>query len=325
MARNEQDLFFFSQTDLRKKTHRTKKQLDEQTLNNIAKKIQSKFQISEEEQLQGLKRSLTDRLADLYKVNSGNASQSGGLGSATSSASGSRNSALAPTPPQAFTDTRLQAIRFLTEDLIRELEETLFTYFDTQTQPVLPGAIIYELHNDWADLTDGVTYRNFPVWQTRAARDALLKRTPNVGTLGKNVSRISHVTDASRQTKDDHEKVKKQTRATKLSAISETRSKNVVSINNVTEQIVMKTTRTMSTTRKASAAPQKAQLEMIASRLANNNSLTGSAVGCLVNYQLSNNQFKDKGWTVVVQDTKEDSSDVERRIFFFLNTSMRSM
>lgn len=326
--RNE-DLFFFSQSEPRKKLQRTKKQLDEQTLTNLAKRITSKFQISEEEHQQGIKRSLTDRLADLYKINSATVANTSSNGSATSSAS-SRNS-IAVSPPQAFTDTRLQAIRFLTEDMIRELEDTLLSYVEMQAQPILPGAIIYELHNDWSDLTDGVSYRNFPIWQTKAAKDYLLKRS-SVNTTGKNVSRISHTTEISTKNESDKNKSNNtgikaiiKPNITKLSAISETRSKNLVSINNVPEQMVLKTNRTNSTTRKGSAM-QKAQIEMVTSRLTQNNSRISSAsVGCSVNYQLSNNQFKDKGWTVVDSSKEDQMEDIERRILFFLNTATRNM
>ena len=325
-VRNDDDLFFFSQHDRHKKVApRAKKQFDEQTLANLTKRLSSKFQVSDAEQQLGFKRSLADRLNDLYTVNSGGSNHE----SAASSVMGSRSSP--PPPPQAFTDTRLQAIRFLTEDMVKELEETLQQFAETESQPVLPGSIIYELHNDWADLTDGVGYRNFPVWQTRASRDAMLKKS-SMNSVGKTVSRLTTATDALSVKKGDANKegnanaAKAIAKNGKLSVISEARTKNVVSISKNLPETNKEISNRMSSNRKTSVAPTKAtQLEMIASRVMGNNSATNPGSGTVVNYQLSNNQFKDKGWTVVAPSKEEKMNDVERRILYILETALRNM
>jgi len=322
---HNEDLFFFNQHDNHRKiVPRAKKQFDEQTLANLTKKLSSKFQVSDAEQQLGFTRSLADRLNDLYTVNSGGSNH----GSASSSAAGSRSSPVPP--PQAFTDTRLQAIRFLTEDMIKELEETLQNFADTEEQPVLPGPIIYELHNDWADLTDGVDYKSFPVWQTRAGRDSMLKKS-SLHSTGKTISRLTNATDALSVKKNDKDKENNAavrantTKNGKLSVISENRTKNVVSITkNLPESHKENSNRISSMNRKQSVAPNKTtQLEMISSRIGGANSASSS--GCLLNYQLSNNQFKDRGWTVVAPNRDERMEDVERKILYFLNTANRDM
>lgn len=315
------DLFFFSQLDPRKKQPRQKKQLDEQTLNNLSKRINSKFQVSDAEQQFGFKRSLTDRLADLYTTNSGPGTTSNG--SANSSASGSRSSTISYSP-QAFTDTRLQAIRFLTEDMIKELEECLMQYIEEQQQPILPGPIIYELHNDWADLTDGVEYRNFPIWQTRAAIDSINKRSSM--TVNKNnMSRISHASVVS--TNKDEIKIKK-SNARQLSIISEVKSKivNTEQLNsNNNNNNTSKNARSNSISRKNSNPGTIVQAKIIANRMVENLSYSTGGIGCSVNYQLSNNHFKDKGWTVMAPTREDQLIDIERKIIHYLKTTVQNM
>ncbi len=317
------DLFFFNQLDPRKKQPRQKKQLDEQTLNNLSKRISSKFQVSDAEQQFGFKRSLTDRLADLYTTNSGPGTNSNG--SPNSSASGSRTST-ASYSPQAFTDTRLQAIRFLTEDMIKELEECLMQYIEEQIQPILPGPIIYELHNDWADLTDGVEYRNFPIWQTRAAIDSTNKRS-SMTVHKNNMSRISHGSVVS--SNKDEIKIKK-SNARQLSIISEVKSKIINteqsnSNNNNNNNNNSKNARSNSVSRKNSIPTAIVQAKIIANRMVENLSYSSGGIGCSVNYQLSNNHFKDKGWTVMAPTREDQLIDIERKIIHYLKTTVQNM
>ena len=86
--------------------------------------------------------------------------------------------------PNSFTDTRLQAIKYLTEDMIKELETELLYYVETEQQPVLPGPIIYDWHSDWTDLTEKVVPKSFPLWQTKHGRDSHLKKSTDLGSAG---------------------------------------------------------------------------------------------------------------------------------------------
>ena len=159
--------YFYDQTQLLPtKAKRERKKLDEKALNTLNKKMSNKFQtnIFDPDGVNATK-SLAARLAELHSTNSFSMNSTRDSGN-TANTSG----------PNSFTDTRLQAIKFLTEDMIKELEAELLYYAETEQQPVLPGPIIYDWHSDWSDLTEKVNTKEFPVWQTKSGRDSHLKK-----------------------------------------------------------------------------------------------------------------------------------------------------
>ena len=56
--------------------------------------------------------------------------------------------------PIDFADTRLQAIKYLTEDMIKQLDDMLVAFDKLPEKPILPAKVIYEWHSDWYDLID---------------------------------------------------------------------------------------------------------------------------------------------------------------------------
>ena len=84
--------------------------------------------------------------------------------------------------PYTFTDTRLNALRHITDTLISDLQEYLDRFVIANMKPILAGSIIFELHADWSDLTDSVSYEDFPQWRTKHGRDAQSKqiRKPSI-------------------------------------------------------------------------------------------------------------------------------------------------
>ena len=165
--------YFYNQSQIiPNKTKREKKKLDDKALNTLNKKMSSKFQtdIYDPDGLNTGK-SLAARLAELTSTNS----------FSMNSTRDSANTGSQGGGPNSFTDTRLQAIKYLTEDMIKELEIELLYYIETEQQPVLPGPIIYDWHSDWTDLTEKVIKSTFPIWQTKHGRDAHLKKSTELG------------------------------------------------------------------------------------------------------------------------------------------------
>ena len=160
--------YFYDQTQIQPtKAKRERKKLDDKAMNTLNKKMSNKFQTDIfDPDGHNAAKSLAARLSELQSTNS----------FSMNSTRDSANTA-SQTGPNLFTDTRLQAIKFLTEDMIKELESELLYYVETEQQPVLPGPLIYDWHADWSDLTDKVVpIKEFPQWQTKSARDAHLKK-----------------------------------------------------------------------------------------------------------------------------------------------------
>lgn len=307
---NETILYFYNQPEkLKRPVRRAKKNLNDNGLN---KKTGGKYAndfLGHEEGSQS--QSLAARLAEMTSTNSVTSMQS------------STNQSRANHAGTVFTDTRLQALKFLTEDMIRELEETLFKFAESDSKPNLPGQIIYDWHSDWTDLTEKCTYKNFPLWQTKSGRESSqkkLKDKQNLSRLDDNGSQHGgndssmeiHRKDSrssSLSRKSIHVKILQQ--SSKLTSISENKgSGNRLMASRVS---LIKNTSPLGT--------QKSRLE-IASRQVHN---TSTSTGCMVNYQLSSRLYKEKGWTVLNVDVEDQLVDNERHILSCLRSSLRSM
>lgn len=100
LTRNYSELFFFAQKEVHEKKKRVKKNLDEQTLNNLLKKFNNKFPLAEETVEPGeSEKTLTARLEKILptkpRLNNKTESVMSRIPSARSNAN-------------TFTDTRLQ-------------------------------------------------------------------------------------------------------------------------------------------------------------------------------------------------------------------------
>ena len=327
--------FFFNQTEISKApTKRPRKVLDDPNLNRKIGKFNAGSSDNFSEDGDIAIKSLSERLAQLTTVPH----------SASSLHSGSGRSSLGP---NAFTDTRLQAIRFLTEDIIKELEFLLVAYSNAHVQPALEGSIIYEFHSDWTDLTEHCKYSNFPMWRTKNGRESQMKKTADgekknqqrngssmlggrrSGSGGDDASsgKNDNGTERSNSSRKSYFKANKQ--VIKLSSINESgkrkNSSNVKStdldqLKQYPNQISNPIRRRSSVTNKPMSP--KIQIPEAPSRLTQS---TNNSTGCLVNYQLSNFTYKDKGWTVMSSNSEDVFLDNERKILASFRNSLESM
>lgn len=366
--------YFFSQSDYSNKSiKRPKKQLNPQLLN---KKLNNKFQTDDllTDDTNDEKRTIASRLATIQPrqsvasirepsaISHSNNNQTAATPVASNSIVPVSSNPRAVSNPNAFTDTRLQAIRFLTDDLIKQLEEYLNIFFKAEIVPILPGQVIYDCHSDWSDLTDKATYDNFPVWQTKNGQARLgsshrrsqlsnedqnmngqNKSDPNAkGRQGKrnsikpddsmsNFDQLESQKDglSSRKSNSNYKLAKSPT--SKLSSITE--SKNDLSSSS-RNQVSNKHVSISSNKNLMSPIPQlnsggvavptafKASRNDTHSRLTLNASVLS---GCLVNYQLSQPVYKEKGWTVVTVTEEEKQAENEKRILNCLRSSLKNM
>lgn len=306
---NNSRVFFYSQPEvLRNPGKRAKKILSDNQLKNLSKKIGDKYTSdllnSDDSNL-----SLAARLA-------GFANQS------VASMSSSTNMSRVNHRGTIYTDTRLQAIKFLTEEMLKELEEILKFYSQNEIVANLPGQVIYDLHSDWSDLTDNCKYNNFPMWQTKNGRESITKKGEKSDKKDKSEDSSAQLTsetgsDARKesqlnQRKSNNSKIIRQN--SKLAAISEKGSDSRNSQNPLT-------VRRSSSTAKNQSPAFKSRAE-IGSRLAHNPSVS---TGFTVKFELSNKVNRDKGWTVLKIDREEQLIDNSRRIIACLRNSLANM
>jgi hypothetical protein len=340
MSLASETIYFYNQKDpIPKAAKRPKKVLDEQSKNLLNKKLNSKYNsdLFESEASTGPK-SLATRLAELTMTTSVTSMRSSIINDASRSGAGPSHGH----GPSAFTDTRLHAIKFLTEDMIKDLESELSFYTETQIQPTLPGTLIYDWHADWSDLTDKLVPRKNPQWQTKVARDSLIKKS----------SELSHKKDDKRagsrldESKDEESRKERRSstqrrkssqgkavrQASKLSSIVESSKdakENTAPAtapaqnrrSSITQKPGTSVSRRMSI-RKDSMSPMNAKNRLDISRITHNVSSTS---GCLVSYQLSSRAFREKGWTVLKINIEDEIIDNERKILAALSNCLRNM
>lgn len=184
-------VFFFNQAEFPNSSKkRPKKILDERTLLSLSPKKLSNMPNAtsklSHDFLLDPSASLADRLVDLLKTTASVASLSGARTKAAS-ADGTWS---------FYTDSRLQALKYLTDEMIKELDE-MIVHLTTKPsneeevdeenllapahhQPVqvnLPAQVICDWHADWSDLTEKCDLSKFPMWQTHNGKDAGIKNT----------------------------------------------------------------------------------------------------------------------------------------------------
>lgn len=328
MSLASETIYFYNQKDpIPKAAKRPKKVLDEQSKNILNKKLNSKYNsdLFENENTTGPK-SLATRLAELTMTTSVTSMRSSIINDASRSGVGPSHSH----GPSAFTDTRLHAIKFLTEDMIKELESELSFYTETQIQPTLPGTLIYDWHADWSDLTDKLVPKKNPQWQTKVARDLLIKkyeskdeesrkerrsstqrRKSSQGKAIRQASKLSSIVESSKDAKE--------TSSTAPATATSTAGQNRRS--SITQKPGTSVSRRMSI-RKDSMSPMNTKNRLDISRITHNVSSTS---GCLVSYQLSSRAFREKGWTVLKINIEDEIIDNERKILAALSNCLRNM
>lgn len=306
---NSSKVFFYNQPEVLRNTgKRAKKILSDNQVKNLNKKIGDKY-TSDLLNHGDSNLSLAARLAEF-------ANQSVASNSSTSRLNNRGN---------IYTDTRLQALKILTEEMLKELEEKLKFYSQNEIVANLPGQVIYDLHSDWSDLTEGCQYNDYPLWQTKNGRESVSKKSDKSEKKEKsddlNGQINSEIRSDSRkesnsalsQRKPNNSKIIRQN--SKLTAISEKSSDS----RNSQNQLAIR--RSSSTAKNQSPALFKSRVE-IGSRLAHNTSIS---TGYTVKFELSNKVNRDKGWTVLKIDHEEELIDNNRRITACLKNSLANM
>ncbi len=347
-SKKRSDLFFYCQKETSTHRKRVKKVLDEATLSNLFKKFNNKFPTSINADNIEPERTLSDRLGDLITTSK----------SRISSTSSNRRSSVTtekrkqstkdepPQNPNAFTDTRLQGLRFLTDDSIKELERFLIDCVKYDLTPILPADIVHSWHLNWADLTMKVSYKNFPIWRTKTAYEAMVKqkKTEKNGSVLGDSERRSSLTSSrkSKNSKPGHIST-----LSRLTSISErktaTQTNNNKNNNNNNDSSSSSVNLEASINRRQGSASQKSLTHISESPIAplnirektrnemdsrltqTTNIQLGSNLGCLVNYQLSNFKFREKGWTVISPSLEDSLKDNQKKAVKSLKDSLKSM
>jgi len=309
-ANQEAVIYFFDQTNKRKTNKRAKKVTNENSLNILNKKLNSKFQtagdlLSDENELNADK-PIADRLAELTSLNL---------------ISGGKNSA--KQNPNAFTDTRLQAIKYLTDDMIEQLQEMLALYHENNKVPHLHASVVYDLHSDWSDLTDKCRYV-FPQWQTRSGRDSVHKRSSESmykqsTTSSRNENNESALSNREKENssvlrKSNNSKLQRQ--GSKLNIITESQHNDTTNEQTTTTPVQQK-----QTVRRVSMAAYRPRPENNTSRLTHHANTSGYSLS----YQFSSNLFREKGWTVTTITVEEELINNDRKIVTCIKNSLRNM
>jgi hypothetical protein len=354
LNQNETNYFFNQSDHVNKSFKRPKKQLNPQVLN---KKLNNKFQtddlLNDDTEVVET-RTIASRLATLHPRQS-----VASMRESSAQISNSNQSRVSgpPNNPNAFTDTRLQAIRFLTDETIKQLEEYLHTFVRAEIVPILPGKIIYDWHADWSDLTEKSTYNDFPVWQTKNGllrlgssqrRSQMSNEDPNLNqTTNPSNSNSNKRLGKRNSIKPDDPNIEAFTEQTlrkanqlkltksptaKLSSINEAkndvalRNKHVsinsnkngtspIGFSNANNGGPLTTYATTGTVFKGSRNDSHSRLTFNASSLS----------GCLVNYQLSQPVYKEKGWTVVTISVDDRNAENQKKILNCLRNSLKNM
>jgi hypothetical protein len=302
-------IYFFDQTSKRKTTKRARKVTNENSLNILNKKLNSKFQtagdlLSDENELNPDK-PIADRLAELSSLN---------LISGGKVNSAKQN-------PNAFTDTRLQAIKYLTDDMIEQLQEMLILYHEHNKVPQLHASIVYDLHSDWSDLTDKCRY-TFPKWQTRYGRDLTYKRSSeSVYKQSTTSSRNDNDESALSNREKENNSVLRKSNNSKL-------QRQGSKLNIITENKLSDTAQELSTTTPVQQKQNVRQVSVATYRGNNTSRLihhANSSSGYSLSYQFSSNLFREKGWTVTTISVEEELINNDRKIVTCIKNSLRNM
>ncbi len=221
----------------------------------------------------------------------------------------------------------------MTDEMIKELETILIENVRNDEAPILSSSIIYEWHSDWSDLTEKCSYKNFPIWRTKHARESMMKRMraqEATSLEGKEPTMSMHrrsSTDLERSNSSKKSKHKTATNSSlKLTSILENKNPSVASSSNMDMLLKRVDSASHSSFSKIPGSPllismQKSRNEM-GSRLTQN---TNNQIGCFVNYQLSNFYYKEKGWTVYSANKEDQLIDNKKKALFALHVTMCNM
>jgi hypothetical protein len=338
-------IYFFDQPDPNKSTKkRQKKFVDDQFLNKMNKKASNPFSNVTIGDPSGQPMSLASRVAELAAATAAKTAMD------ATPEMGSDNPSVMSTAASvsSYTDTRLQAVKYLTEDFLKELEDILLMYAESDAVPNLPGPVIFDLHSDWTDLTDKCDkYKKFPEWQTRKGKEALRKpekadKKNAPGSAldehggekkeaqpGKNTSRRSSTSTKSKKDASGGGNPKLVRRSSKLGSINED---NFKSPSQLGAHKISPATGMASLPHGAphtAVQPPtlllKSKPESVSSRVMNQANQAAAVAGCLLSYQLSSRLYRDKGWTVVHVDGEAELVDNGKRILAYLKNSIMSM
>lgn len=346
------DLFFYYQKETSKQRKRVKRVLDEATLSNLFKKFDKNFPTSLDVGYIEPERTLSDRLGDLITTSKSRTSST--LSNRRTSVTTDKLKQPAKDEPaqdlNAYTDTRLQGLRFLTDDSIKELDKTLLNHVKFGLTPLLPAYIIHTWHSNWADLTIKVSYKNFPIWRTKTGYDAMVKqkKSERIGSVLGDSERRSSSINVSRKSK--HSKPGHISTLSRLTSISELKtdkpkSHNSNYNNNNYSASILNSSINLDgpIDRRQGSASQKSLTHISESPLTSSNirekvrnemssrltqttfTQLGSGPGYLVNYQLSNFQYREKGWTVIAPSLEDSLKDDQKKTIAALKASLKSM
>ena len=227
-------LFFFEQPDPNKATYkRHKKYVDDASLNSLGNKTSKQFPNVPMNDPTHPK-TLAMRVTELTSMNSSRNL----LDHTSEKVVPENNSSLSTSSTSStYTDQRLQAVKFLTEDFLKELEDILAQFAESDMVPNLPGPVIFDLHSDWTDLTNNCSSnKQFPVWQTKKGKEDLAKKEKAEksselgsesgkktvdGSSSKNMFQRRNSTSHSQKSNQAHGSIKLVRQPSKLGSITE--------------------------------------------------------------------------------------------------------
>ena len=387
-------IYFNQQRGAVRHIKRFKKTAD-QLPHNMRNMLQSKSGKRKDDEFGG---SVSARLAEMALLGEESMDNFGHPGTASSNKRGrsgflssGKLSSIASNP-YTFTDSRLNALKHITDTLINDLQEYLNRFLFANMKPILAGSIIFELHADWSDLTELVSYDEFPTWRTKHGRDGAgrparkqsitdddtMSVTSSIGGESHTNSILSFGQPSSIRSSKKSEKSHRTTYVPpKLDPITEeknnTRKNSNISYNDgdlnslnqldstsqhkntiqfsgippINEHVsrkgqshkkhsILKSHSNSIVAGSASAPVSTGVIQtslmsqsqnsinanLEASRItANSSNLSGWAV----TFNLSNNLYEEKGWTIFTERLTESPIDYERRALRSLNKSLNSM
>ena len=213
--------------------------------------------------------------------------------------------------------------------MIKELERILIEHTKYDIVPLLPGFIVHDWHSDWADLTDKCSYIDFPIWRTRVGRDSMLKRIKNDRVTSASAQNDTDRSVSSRKSK--HSKSGHLSTLSRLTSISEKKNGSMClshDLENVSTTNIRRNTESHKNFTQITESPiinlQKSRNDM-GSRMTQTTTTMTTVPGCSVNYQLSNYQYKENGWTVIAPSEEDKTADALKKVLTLIKNSMEDM
>lgn len=214
--------------------------------------------------------------------------------------------------------------------MIKELEACLIEHTKYEIVPLLPGFIVHEWHSDWSDLTHKCSYNDFPIWRTRVGRDSMLKRIKNDRITSASAQNDTDRSVSSRKSK--HSKSGHLSTLSRLTSISEKKNScngsMVNNLENASSSNFKRNNEPHKNFAHITESPlmnlQKARNDM-GSRMTQTTATMTTVPGCSVNYQLSNFQYRENGWTVIAPSEEDKAADALKKVLVLIKNSMEDM